>query len=185
MQPRRRDDAIGLWDRGLRHGPARKRFVDSPRPCRYQRLGSGRAFMALFVTCREPTCCEPVLLAWRKYKRTEKSRWQETIGAGRNMRAARREWLSLAGPPREGGRICAPPIHQSSGDDRLDYITGRLPPLSLDWLGANLPRTAYEPINDLLGRRLTGREALVPDDLDRVVEDHPAAASPPAPPRSP
>src|SRR5215472_13428755 len=45
-------------------------------------------------------------------------------------------------------------------------------PFSLHWHHAKLSRTVHQPIDDLLNRRFAGREALVPDDLDRVVEDH-------------
>ena len=56
----------------------------------------------------------------------------------------------------------------------------RRPPLSLDRHGAQLARAIYEPINDLLDRRLAGGKALIPDDLDRVIEDH---LQPPVPRR--
>src|SRR5262245_2220915 len=58
-------------------------------------------------------------------------------------------------------------------DNRVAIRVAIFTPPSLNPLGTNRPGAAYESINDLLNRRLASGEALVADDLDRMVEDHP------------
>src|SRR5262249_41354202 len=151
--------ACGMTDCVLTGGSDTGRLATvrgQSRPCRYQRLGSGRAFMALFVTCREPTCCEPVLLASRKYKRTRNFSWQEQSPAGQKTTGP----LALPSP---SAQVHDLPLHRLAGHQRHEM---RAPALE---------RTAafFEIIRPVVAASNAGlvSAGMTEDDLDHVRRD--------------